>query len=83
MIEALIMIIEIIGMACLGHMIVDFVSYWDTKDRIPNKPFKCDMCLTFWLGAGWFIAQWGVFGLFMAATSAILADLIFRLKERL
>ena len=77
------MSIEILGMACLGHMAVDFISNLDTRDILPNKPFKCDMCLTFWLALGWFIAEWGTLGIFMAAISGILADLIYRIKERL
>lgn len=82
MTEALIILIEVLGFACLGHMIVDFLQTLDI-DLLNRKPFSCDMCLTFWISIGWFLAEWGSFGLPMAAISAILADLIFRLKERI
>ena len=82
MIEALIIVIEILGLACLGHMIVDFLQNLDI-DFLNRKPFSCDMCLTFWISVGWLLAEYGLIGVPMAAISAILADLIFRLKERL
>ena len=76
------LIIEIIGMACLGHMIVDFLQSLDI-DLLNRKPFSCDMCLAFWLALGWFIAGYGAFGLPLAAITGVLADIIFRWKERL
>ena len=82
MIEALIIIIEILGMACLGHMAVDFLQSLD-KPFFDRKPFNCEMCLTFWLSVGYFIADYGLFGVPVAALTGVVADLIYRLKERL
>lgn len=82
MTEALIIVIEILGMACFGHMVVDFTQSLDIP-ILNKKPFSCDMCMTFWLSLGFYIAEFGAFGVPLASISAILADLIFRLKERL
>lgn len=82
MIEALIIVIEILGLACFGHMVVDFLQSFDW-DPINRKPFSCDMCMTFYISVGYLLAEYGLIGVPMAAISAILADLIFRLKERL
>lgn len=77
------MIFSIIGVACLGHMATDLVAHYDRNDWLPAKPFKCDMCLTFWLSI-WpltAIYQWN--GLLAAGIASILADFIFRLKQHI
>lgn len=76
------MIIEIIGMACLGHMVVDFLQTLPFK-FLDNKPFSCDMCMSFWISVGPFVALYGFKGLAAAGITGVVADLIFRLKERL
>ena len=39
-------ILSILGAAGLGHMAADFLSRYDW---LPDKPCKCNMCMTFML----------------------------------
>lgn len=68
-------IINILGAACLGHLGADFLSQFDI---LPNKPFKCNMCLTFWLSIMPFIYIYGWTGLMMAALASITSELIYK-----
>jgi hypothetical protein len=77
------MVLSILGFACLGHMAVDFIYTLDKSDWLPHKPFKCDMCLTFWLSIWPAVAIYQAEGLFVSAVSAIVADFIFRIKQTL
>ena len=76
------MILELIGYAALGHILVDFITELDLPE-IPNKPFKCDMCFTTWYSVLPLTIQYGLKGILYAAIAGVLADLIFRLKQRL
>lgn len=66
-------------MACLAHLAADFSIHF----RLPAKPFQCDMCLGWWLSLFPFIVLHGWTGIPMAAITAVLADVIYRLKEKL
>lgn len=74
------MILLILGMASLGHLGADLLS---TFDRLPNKPFKCNMCLTFWLTLLPAIIEYQWYGILIAAISGITSELIYRLINRL
>ena len=54
------LILSILGMAGLGHMAADFFTQFD---RLPDKPMKCNMCATFWLGVVPFIFLYGYEGI--------------------
>ena len=41
-------LIQIVGFACLGHLVTDFISSFDLKE-LPDKPFRCDMCMTYYI----------------------------------
>ena len=62
------MILEILGLASLGHLAADFFSQFN---RLPNKPFKCNMCATFWLGIGPMVYLHGYEGLLVTAMASI------------
>ena len=72
-------IIQILGFACLGHLITDFISSFDLPE-LPEKPFKCDMCLTFWLSIVPLMFLHGFTGILYAAISSILANYIYKYK---
>jgi hypothetical protein len=70
------LILQIIGFACLGHLVTDFISSFDLKE-LPDKPFRCEMCLTYWLSIIPLMVQFGFKGILYAAISSILANIIF------
>jgi hypothetical protein len=67
-------------MAAFGHLAADFLSQFD---RLPDKPLKCNQCLTFWLSIGPFILEHGWLGLPMAGVAAIVSELIYKALIRL
>ena len=73
------MIIEIIGIACIAHLAADIAAHF----YLPEKPFKCDLCMGFWLGVGPFTFLYGFEGFCAAGITAVLANLIFKINERL
>ncbi len=73
-------IVQLIGFACLAHLIVDFIVTLD-RDWIPNKPFKCDKCFAFWLSIGPMIIQYGIKGVLYSAIIAIISQTIFKYTQ--
>lgn len=69
------LIISILGAAGLGHLVADFLSQFD---RLPEKPCKCNMCMTFWLNVGPFIFLYGYEGVLYAALASIVSELYLR-----
>jgi len=74
------MITFILGMACLGHLAADFFSQFD---KLPMKPFKCNMCITTWMTLGPAIALYGWQGILVSAIAGITSELIYRLIDRI
>ena len=74
------LLISILGIACLGAMLQDFPIYiWITeKLQLPDKPFRCTMCATFWYSVGILVALHGWSGITYAALAAITAEFIDR-----
>ena len=75
-------VLELLGYAALGHILVDFISHLDLPE-LPNKPFKCDMCFTTWYSLLPLTITYGIKGILYAAIAGVLADLIFRIKNRI
>lgn len=71
-------ILQIIGFACLGYLIVDLVVTLDKEDDLPNKPFKCEMCLTYWISVIPMCIQFGLIGIVYAAISAVTANIMYK-----
>lgn len=69
------LLIHIIGFACLGHLGADFLSQYES---LPDKPFKCNMCFTYWISIIFLIFTYGWNGMLIAAIAAILSELIFK-----
>ena len=70
-------IIQIIGFACIGHIVTDFISHWNLP-KLPDKPFRCDMCMTYWISIIPLIVQFGLIGILYAAISSVTANIIFK-----
>ena len=69
------LILTIIGFACLGHIIADFLS---TFEELWDKPFKCNMCMTYWISLAPFIFIYGANGILYAAIASITSEIIYR-----
>ncbi len=74
------MILTILGFACLGHLGADFFSQWD---RLPNKPLKCNMCLSFWLALIPLICVHGWQGPLIAAITGVTSETLYRIINRI
>ena len=70
------LILMILGAAGLGHMGADLFSRFDW---MPDKPMKCNMCLTFWLNVGPFIFLSGYEGILYAALASIISELYLKI----
>ena len=70
----------IIGMACLGHIITDFLQQFE---RLPMKPFKCNLCLTTWITWVPAIYLYGIQGILVAAITGIISETIYKLINRI
>ena len=69
------LLIHIIGFACLGHLVADFLSGFES---LPDKPFKCNMCSTFWISIGFLIFTYRWEGILVSAIAAITSEIIFK-----
>ena len=74
------LLINILGIASLGVMLQEFEPYqWLTeKLHMPDKPFRCTLCATFWYSVGPLISIYGLEGLLYAALSGTIAELLDR-----
>ncbi len=70
------LLISILGAAGLGHLAADFFSQFE---RLPDKPVKCNMCMTFWLNVGPFIFLYGWRGVLYAALASIVSELYLKI----
>jgi hypothetical protein len=70
-------LLQILGFACLAHLIVDMITHLDIK-WLPEKPFKCDMCMGYWISIIPFMIQFGLVGILYAAISGVTANLIYK-----
>ena len=71
-------ILQIIGFACLGHLSADLMVHLDKDDDLPAKPFKCDMCLTYWMSVVPLCIQFGPVGILYSAIAAVTANIIYK-----
>ena len=71
-------LIELLGMASMGAMLQQFEGYQWLVKRLPQKPFSCTLCATFWYIIGINIAMHGWLGVCYSALEAVLAETIDR-----
>lgn len=69
------LIINILGAAALGFLGAEFLTRFEW---LPDKPFKCNMCLTFWLTVVPFAYLYGYQGFLMAALAALISEIMYR-----
>ena len=75
------MILQLIGWASLAHILIDLIEELNIK--VPNKPFKCNLCLGYWISVIPLTIQYGLSGIVYAAISGVLSEVIFRVINRL
>lgn len=69
------LIISILGAAGLGHLGADFLERFTW---LPDKPFKCNLCLTFWINVIPFIFLYGYEGIFYVGLASIISELYYK-----
>jgi hypothetical protein len=74
------LLIQILGFACLGNLAADLNEQFE---KLPMKPFKCSMCMGYWLSFIPFIWQFDLMGILYAAMTGIAAEILYRLIQRL
>lgn len=72
------MIFSILGWACAAILVADFLQEMDVNNKLPQKPFKCVLCLGFWLSIFVNIYWFGAFGIVLSPISGIVAELLDR-----
>lgn len=69
------LIVNILGAAAVGYLGADFLANFEW---LPDKPWKCNMCLTFWLTVVPFSFMYGYQGFMMAALAAIVSEWMYK-----
>jgi hypothetical protein len=72
-------ILQIIGFGSLGFLATEFISHFNLPE-LPDKPFRCELCLTYWLSIIPLMVQFGFKGILYAAISSIVANIIFKFR---
>lgn len=74
------LLIEILGIACLGIMLQEFEYYQKLTHflNMPDKPFRCTLCATFWYSLGFTVSIYGIVGIIYSAIAAVTAELLER-----
>jgi len=73
------MIFEILGLACLAHIMVDFFQYLE----INFKPFNCNLCWGYWLSLFPMVIMYGGEGFLASAMCGVVSEVIYRVIQRL
>lgn len=69
------LILTILGFACIGHLAADFLSQFE---KLWDKPFKCNMCLTYWTSLIPLIFMYEGYGILYAAVASITSEIIYK-----
>ena len=72
-------ILDIIGFACFGHMAVEFFTHMG----FTQKPFGCNLCLSFWVSLFPLVIMYGNYGFLLAAITGVTSEAIYKLLMRL
>ena len=73
-------ILIILGFASLAHLAADFLNQFD---ELPMKPFKCNLCLGFWLALFPCMYLYSIEGILLAAISGVVSEIIYRTINRI
>jgi hypothetical protein len=74
------MILQILGFAALAHLAAEFMYPYH---QIPDKPFKCNLCLGFWISIIPYFFQWGISAVLLAAITGVASETIYKILNRL
>lgn len=77
------MIISIIGWASVALLLIDIIQHFDIYEKLPDKPFYCDMCIAFWISLIPNVWNYGGEGLLLSAITGITANILFKIQDRL
>ncbi len=72
------MIFNLLGFASLGAILVDFIDTIDTNQKLPQKPFKCALCLGYWYSVIPLVGMYGFRGFLLAGIVGLLTEIIDR-----
>lgn len=76
------LIFDILGMAYLALLVLDLIDTMDKHEKLPQKPFKCALCLGYWTSVVPMIAIYGFRGLWLAAIVSIVTELTDRFLHK-
>ena len=68
-------IINIVGFACIAHLLADFLQQFE---EIPKKPFACNMCLGFWISLFPNMWLYGLQGILVSAIVGVVSETIYK-----
>ena len=74
------MIFEILGLASLAHLAVEFFT---THMEMNYKPFNCNLCMGFWLSVFPLVILYHNEGFLAAGITAIVSEVIYRAIQRI
>jgi hypothetical protein len=74
-------ILQIIGFGALAHLIVNFMVSLDKEEELPDKPFKCEKCMAYWISVVPLCIQFGFVGILYAAISSVVASYIYKYTQ--
>lgn len=76
------MIFEILTLAALAHLVVDFIQDLGIE-QFNRKPFNCNLCMGYWLALLPGFIEYGVWGMPFAALVGLTSELIYRILQRI
>lgn len=71
-------LLDILGLACIALLITDLIDTIDVGEKVPQKPFKCSLCMGFWVSVPFLFGLYGLRGLFYAGIASLTTELIDR-----
>ena len=71
-------LLDILGLSCIALLIVDLIDTIDVGLKVPQKPFKCALCMGFWVSLVPMCVMYGWRGPILAGISSLVTELIDR-----
>lgn len=72
------LLISILGFTSLAYLIVDLTDTIDKYNSLPQKPFKCSLCMGFWLSVVPNFLMFGWQGILVSAITAVTTETLDR-----
>jgi hypothetical protein len=77
------LIFRLIGFACMAFLVVDLIDTVDTNNKVHQKPFKCTLCMGFWLSVIPLTTIYGLDGILAAAVVGVSAETLDRQMNKM